>query len=551
MQKESIRRMYYNWEIVRQAIPDGLDFDSDCTLSVNGDLNGDLSRDPSGGWSGFFEYPGKGNEKGYYEVVLTHGDRRLLLSRVHVEYEFDALYFSPKWDNIDKLNDFLSDKYTVVEKEIIYEYPVLGRNIQLLKITDPLVPLAEKQVILLTGRVHNAESGTTMSLLRFVKWLLDGSGQPYLSRYLFLIIPITIPLAMDLEDPRSHDINREWRVDMVEPDLLAIRDRVIDRYVPEIWVDSHNFNAVLDLSAENALRMECGDYLVAHPATEVYFDWDYSRDIARRMVAAAEKHGHCHRGAEFFTYWAKDLNRRGLATEGETIQTEHDDCGIFSGRDYARYADRVKYGLQGRDFAAMAGDYGYERCHSINIITETKPTSVINSYPASDGSVTYNEAIHYPPEYQNSNLLKLQEICLIGCEHFLGQAHSGFPCNLLIADGNQSKDSVILVAWGGNYQDRRLSRQTLWSHRRSITVKTANLEDDENGMQVSVYTCRDILCQAALRVPLPAGSTTIPSVNGQITTANILNGGFLFIPILIRQGKQIYKVSWQRNNSTK
>lgn len=544
MEQYSLIREYDSWEVIRQRIPDDLILQPGDRIYVSGDLNGDLTPcSQTGVWSGFFEHPGKGEEKGFYEVNLVRAGDTRVISRTTVRYCFDSLYFSPKWENIDLIGDFLVEKYAGVEKEILYSYQQFSRNIQLLKITDPAVPLHAKQVIFLTGRIHNAENGTTLSLLRFIKWLLDGEGKQYLSDYLFLIIPMTIPLNMEHEDPRSHDVNREWRIDMTEPDLLAVRDKVLDRYLPEIWIDSHNFNDILDLTKENALRMACGDYVVAHPVGEEYFDWNYSRDIARRMIQAAEKEGHQHRGEAFFVDWAEKLVERGLAPADEEIRTEHDGCGIFSGRDYARYADRIKYGPPGRSFPAMAGDYGYERCHAVNIITETKPASATRKVMDSDTSIMCYEEAHYPPEYQNSNLLKLQEICRIGREFFTGQAQAGFPCNLLIADSDRTDRSAILTAWGCNYQERRVSRQILWTNRKSIVLKTIRKDNHNSGLEVTVYSTRAISCNAALRIKMSEQAAE-PIVNGIKSIYHCVKDGYVFVPIFVRQGTQKFQIDF-------
>ena len=521
---QNIVRDYCSWEPLEIS---GLPCKRGDSAFVRGDLNGELIPDlERKRFFGVFEYPAKGYEKGYYEVVVKSGKRETVWRKINVKYVFDGDYFSPRWENTDKVNKFFARHYPqYVEREIVYTYTAFGRNIQLLKITDPATALKNKQIIMLTGRMHNPESGMTTLLFRFIKWLLETDrGKQYLKDYLFLILPFTIPLTFE-EDPRMHDVNRCWIPEMSEPDLLAIRSKVLDRWVPEIWIELHSFNEVQHLDRPEEKRKRSGDYVVAHPVGEVWFDRPGSRQVAAKAILAAEKAGHEHRNLEFFVEWADSLAHGPYADPGEKIVTEHDPVGIFSAKDYAVYADRCKYGRKGRDWPAMACEYGYYRCHAVNMCFECKPLHVRH-----EGMV-----YHYSPDYPNSHLVKLKNICEQGHGAFTGQPVDGFPCNLILADTADNKDSAVLCAWGSDREAMRKSREHLWRKRLEIVVRKRK---DENGSTIVAIRkfCSDAV-EAAVRLPFP-GKAKLPEIRigNRLCRSAFRKDGFLFIPLKLQPG---------------
>lgn len=497
------------------------------SVFVKGDLNGKLTWNSEREYFfGIFEFPAKDHEQGYYEVLIDSNGRETVLQRVNVKYVFNDEYFPPRWENVNAVNKFLVRHYShFLEREIIFTYPKFKRNVQLLKVTDPAISLKNKQIIMLTGRVHNPESGMTSVLFRFVKWLLEtNNGQKYLRDYLFLIVPFAIPLTFD-EDPRMHDVNRCWFPEMTEPDLLAIRDKVLDRYVPEIWIDLHSFNEVLPLEKPEEKRKLNGDYVVAHPVNEQWFDRPGSRRIAGEAILAAEKSGHVHRNQNFFREWAETFSNGPYAAPNECIVTEHDPVGIFSAKDYAKYADRGKYGLKGRDWPAMACEYGYHRCHAVNMCFECKPLHV------KSGDKVY----HYSPEFPNSHLEKLKKLCELGQDSFDGQPVSGFPCNLIMTDTDDNDNSVILCAWGDNREALRKSREKLWQNRLAAVIRKR--EDKNGNLNISIRKfCSDAV-DAAIRLPF-SDNDEIPEIRiGKSLCRNaFVKKCFLFVPLNLQSG---------------
>ena len=523
-QTQNIRREYCAWE------PMVIKFDGEPgELYLRGDLAGKLNFAVTHNYYyGWFEFPARGEEQNYYEIVRQHSDStETVVLRANIQYYFDDQYFSPRWENVDQVNIFLAQQYSaLVSREIIYTYDN-GTNIQLLRITDNTVALKNKQVILLTGRVHNPESGMTSALYRFIKWLLEQEGQKYLSKYCFLLIPLTIPLTFD-EDPRQHNVNREWQAEITEPDLAAIRDLVIDKYIPEIWIDCHSFNEKLMLDNPAEQRKRCGDYIVAHPVGENFFDQKYSEDIALRLIHAGEQHGHLHRDDIFFTWWAKHVAKNLPCREGENISTEHHNAGIFSAKDYAKYADRVKFGVAGRNWPAMACEYGHFRCHAINMCLECKPLHV----------GTREGTLHYSSNFPNSHVVKLKELCKIGLEYFHGQPFDGFPCNIIVASTSLDTNSLMLCASGDNREEIRRSRRILWQNRHSIIVHQAIWQKTpSNSVLINIECFRKIVAKAVLRIKPkdPAARFSFISKNNDGININYKDN-FCFVPITITQG---------------
>jgi hypothetical protein len=378
---------------------------------------------------------------------------------------------------------------------------------------------------MLTGRVHNPESGMTSALFRFIKWLLETNDGKAASRdYLFLIIPFTIPLTF-AEDPRAHNVNRCWFPEMTEPDLLAIRNKVLDRYLPEIWIDLHSFNEVLPLEKPEEKRKRRGDYIVAHPVNECWFDRFFSKEIAREAILAAESAGHEHRNREFFDEWVKKFSNGPYATPNENIITEHDPIGIFSGKDYARYADRGKYGPEGRNWPAMACDYGYYRCHSLNLCFECKPLHVKRE----------DRTYHYSPGFPDSHLVKLKKLCELGKNSFSGQPTSGFPCNLIASDTDDNENSAILCAWGNDREKLRTSRKKLWQNRRAAVVR--KFEGKDGKLTVSVHWFCSETVDSVIRLPF-ANKGKVPEIYTEKHKCRnaFLKDKFLFIPLKLLPG---------------
>jgi len=533
MKQKNIKTDYCSWTIVRFKPQNGKKAD----YCVRGDIQGPLTWEKSSKTcTGWFELPAKGEEKGFYEIIEGSSPEGEVLQRVNIEYTFDKFYFSPRWENIDQINAYLADRYTpIVQREILYRYPRYKRDIQLLKITDPSVPLSKKQVIFLTARIHNPESGTTATLYRFVQWLLEGQGREFLREYLFLVIPMVIPLTFE-EDPRIHSINREWRDDTVEPDLLAIREKVIDRYIPEAWIDCHTFNAEMEENVKKEERGEFGDYIVAHSPEEQFFDYDYSRDIARRLIEVAEAHGHKHRNRAFFLRWEKMINKSPYRRPGEKIKTDFDPIGIFSGRDYGVHADRDGYGPNGRTWNAMACEYGYARCHAVNMCLESKPLHVYWG----------KGPFHYSRRFSDSSLVKLQELCRLGRKQFPGQNYLGFPCNLIHSDCFQTPSSVILCAEGKDRQELRQSRALLWQRRRSIQIHTET-SNDHKQQAVRLFCVASINPVAAsLRIKIPAGLRLAKiTIDGKAVKPKYDHDGHYFLPLVVKQGKQQIQIVWR------
>jgi hypothetical protein len=187
--------------------------------------------------------------------------------------------------------------------------------------------------------------------------------------------------------------------------------------------------------------------------------------------------------------------------------------------------------LNGRTWAAMACDYGYARCHAINMCLESKPLHVYWG----------QGPFHYPRRFSDSTVIKLQELCRLGRERFGGHFQPGFPCNLVLSDVFQNPSSVVLCAWGQDREMLRQARVTLWRHRRSIQIhRTLTSKGITKTVQVQLYSvCSIKPVSGTLRFTIPAGFHVAKVIiNGRTSRSGLSGENFLFVPLWVKQGKQ-------------
>lgn len=100
------------------------------------------------------------------------------------------------------------------------------RPLQLMTVTNPDVPMDQKQVVWLMARQHSWEAGTSWVMDGAIRYLLDSAhGQGLLDRIVFKLIPMGDPDGVARGGVRfnafGHDLNRNW-------------DYVIPKEMPEI-----------------------------------------------------------------------------------------------------------------------------------------------------------------------------------------------------------------------------------------------------------------------------------------------------------------------------
>ncbi len=451
-------------------------------VHVRGDVAGPLVwNDHARCHAGMFLFvPG---EKRGYDICVKKGDAEEVVESVALEYTRDETELVPTLAEITELGEGLTALFPDrVSVESIYTFPDSGREIKLFILTNRNVPAGKKQNILVTGRLHHWEN-SGVSALYLIRELLFGEGRQWLDAYTVLVIPFANP---NVKDPRTIHNNRVWLVDnLVEPDAVAIKERVLDAFKPELWLDMHSG----------------GPFFGAHPVGEEAFDYEWSQRIAEELVRAAEERG----AARHLDNWAsglRGLKERGLIAEGE-IPADPYVNKVFDARLYAAYYDRLRYGMRGRGFPATATEYGYGHCHCMSFFDESKWFQLKD--PWTNTLLSYGAT----PEAPMSPVYKLLRLFAMGRERFPGNYHPGLPCTAVLQAANaESKDAVLVFAWSdtGDFEELRRARCLLWRDRKAISlVQKESRDGDRHVFSVEIFSRRLPGCTWAFRIPIPAG----------------------------------------------
>ena len=464
--------------ITTDAVPEGRQ------VCVRGDVNGPLEWNPHARrYAGMFLFtPG---EKRGYDIRVKKGDAEDVVESVSLAYTDDDIELIPTLAEITELGDGLTRLFPDrVSIESIYTFPDTGRDIKLFILTNPDVPTRGKQNIFVTGRLHHWEN-SGVSALYLIRELLFGEARKWLDAYTVLVIPFTNP---NIDDPRTIHNNRVWLVNnLIEPDAIAITERVLDKYKPEFWLDMHSG----------------GPFFGAHPVGEEAFDYAWSQRLGEELVQAAEKQG-AARHADNWDIGIRDLTARGLIAEGEVLTDPYVNK-VFNARLYAAYYDRLRYGMQGRNFPATATDYGYGYGHTLSFFDESKWIQLKD--PWTHTMFPYGGM----PEDPMSPVYKLLRLFPLGQERFSGHYHAGIPCQAVMQTGNApATDAVLVFAWSdtGDFDELRRGRVLLWRDRKAISlIQKESREVGLHTISVEIFARRLPDCAWAFRIPIPEGFT--------------------------------------------
>jgi hypothetical protein len=155
-------------------------------------------------------------------------------------------------------NDLLSDFLAGVKGSRFVEVEIAGRStegrdIRLIHVTDPAVPLGRKRVVWLTGIQHCRETGAGWGLEGMLQFLLsaDPAAAEARSKFLFKVVPIVNVDALAEGKGSIHssgrNLNREWERPDPVCEIATLRKTLDDwkrKGNPiDILIDFHGFSS--------------------------------------------------------------------------------------------------------------------------------------------------------------------------------------------------------------------------------------------------------------------------------------------------------------------
>jgi len=123
---------------------------------------------------------------------------------------------------------------------------VRGREIPLVVLSEPNVPIDSTKRLFVICRQHGDEPAPTEAMLKLIQDLAFSSSDEtadLLSKVSFFIVPMMNPDGAERNSRRNSngvDLNRDW-LDLRQPETRCVR-RAIDAVEPDIIVDAHELS---------------------------------------------------------------------------------------------------------------------------------------------------------------------------------------------------------------------------------------------------------------------------------------------------------------------
>lgn len=123
---------------------------------------------------------------------------------------------------------------------------VKGREIPLVIISDPGVPIEQTKRLFVICRQHGDEPASTEAMLALIQDLafsLDEGTNDLLTKVSFFIVPMVNPDGADRHQRRNAnraDLNRDW-LSLHQPETRYVR-AAIDAVLPEVIIDQHELS---------------------------------------------------------------------------------------------------------------------------------------------------------------------------------------------------------------------------------------------------------------------------------------------------------------------
>lgn len=305
-----------------------------------------------------------------------------------------------------------------------------GLGLYLLKITDPDVDEARKQVALVTSLHGGPERSGTTAVLHFVEWLLGDSeeARETLRKQVLLLMPINHPEAFFRTDrfrnaakidpytgggPEDWDLqNLTYKSGEKAPEVQAVLD-IVDRWQPEVHADMH------------------GTGLQEYPLEQLGDRTRYQGQIMFEVTAAA----YSNSALRPWDWRVTEAIIRAGEEEGyPSDRFEADAQRSFAGPQMGPLADR---GWSGRPMFYTA-HYGYAKYHTM-----------ISAFEVA---------------WEASGVARLKGLLRIGNSRWQNEPYEGYPVDRVKAYiGN------FVTAYGTSAAERRRSRVELWQQQGRFT----------------------------------------------------------------------------------
>jgi len=305
-----------------------------------------------------------------------------------------------------------------------------GMKIHLLKITDPDVPEAQKQVALISSLHGGPERSGTNTVLHLTEWLLGDSDQAKQTRrhQIVLLVPIINPEAFFITD-RFLNVNKidpytgggiaNWDLKTMSyrkldeaPEVKAIL-QVIDRYQPEIHADMHG-TGLQEFSKE-----QLGD--------RTQYQGNTMFEVS---------------GSAYSNYALRPWDWR--VTEAVIA------AGVEAGYGSDRFEADAQRGYWGPGMNPMAKKLWVGRP---------------NFYTAQYGYMKYHTMISaFEVGWEESGLARIKGLLNIGNQRWQNEPYTGYPVNRVA-----SYIGHYVLASGVNTERRRASRVELWNKQHQFS----------------------------------------------------------------------------------
>ncbi|MHB1001412.1 MAG: M14 family zinc carboxypeptidase [Armatimonadota bacterium] len=123
---------------------------------------------------------------------------------------------------------------------------VLGKDIPLVEITDPVIASEPTRRLFVICRQHGNEPASTEAMLELIKKLVTSNDEQtsfLLSRVSFYIVPMMNPDGADRNIRRNVkgiDLNRDW-LNLSQPETKCVHDKILE-IAPDVLIDAHELS---------------------------------------------------------------------------------------------------------------------------------------------------------------------------------------------------------------------------------------------------------------------------------------------------------------------